>query len=386
CEDLLREEQKKCISENIAKHVNRNFNTDLANKLGLAGRQRINVIFKINEEGNVIGIRSRAAHPDLEAEAIRVIKTLPKMIPGEHNGKNVTVPYSLPIIFQVQDQSVVDETVIVAYGENKDKNTSEKDIEVPFAVIENVPVYPGCEDLVTNAEKKACMSEKLSKFVIENFNTKKASEYGLQGRQRINVIFKIDKKGNIIGVRSRGPHPALEAEAIRVISSLPKMKPGMQKGKTVAVPYSLPIIFEVADTQLLDEVAVVGYADDTLGGTTLPFATVDKAPILPECKSLATEKEKRECTSTGIQKFINRNFNTDLAESLGLKGRQLINVVFKITKKGKIEIEKSRAPHPDLGAEAMRVIKSIPKLIPGKHKGKKVDVLYSLPIIFQVQD
>ncbi|MCF7568321.1 M56 family metallopeptidase [Sabulilitoribacter arenilitoris] len=389
CEGLPQNEQKKCISDKISKFVARKFNTDLATQLGLVGRQRINVIFKIDKEGNVTGIRSRAPHPDLEAEAIRVIKTLPKMTPGKHNGKHVIVPYSLPIIFQLQDKSALEETVVVGYGVNKGVNKGEnisiiEDVEVPFAVIENVPVYPGCEDLVTNAEKKSCMSEKLSKFVIENFNTKKASEYGLQGRQRINVIFKIDKKGNIIGVRSRGPHPALEAEAIRVISSLPKIKPGMQKGKAVTVPYSLPIVFEVEDTQLLDEVAVVGYADDTLGGSTLPFAIVDKAPILPECKSLATEKEKRECTSTGIQKFINRNFNTDLAESLGLKGRQLINVVFKITKKGKIEIEKSRAPHPDLGAEAMRVIKSIPKLIPGKHNGKKVDVTYSIPIVFQV--
>ncbi|WP_081997682.1 energy transducer TonB [Wocania ichthyoenteri] len=386
CEDLLREEQKKCISENIAKHVNRNFNTDLANKLGLAGRQRINVIFKINEEGNVIGIRSRAAHPDLEAEAIRVIKTLPKMIPGEHNGKNVTVPYSLPIIFQVQDQSVVDETVIVAYGEKKDKNTSEEDVEVPFAVIENVPVYPGCEDLVTNAEKKACMSEKLSKFVIENFNTKLANNLGLSGRQRINVIFKISKEGYITGIRSRAPHPALETEAVRVISSLPKMKPGVQKGKAVTVPYSLPIIFEVADdNQMLEEVAIVGYADDTLGGAT-PFAIVDKAPILTECESLESEKEKKNCTTNGISKYVAKNFNTSLAKSLGLKGRQRINIVFKITKKGKIVIEKSRAPHPSLEDEAIRVIKSIPKLIPGEHKGKKVDVLYSLPIIFQVHD
>ena len=70
---------------------------------------------------------------------------------------------------------------------------------------------------------------------------------GLTGRQRIAVIFKIDKRGNVTGVRSRGPHPSLEEEAIRVISLLPKMKPGLQNGKPVVVPYSLPIIFEVQD-------------------------------------------------------------------------------------------------------------------------------------------
>ena len=104
CEDLSKAEQKNCISRNIARHVNRNFNTELATELGLFGRQRINVIFKINKEGNIVDVRSRAPHPGLEAEAIRVIKTLPKMIPGEHQGKKVNVPYSLPIIFQVADE------------------------------------------------------------------------------------------------------------------------------------------------------------------------------------------------------------------------------------------------------------------------------------------
>ena len=91
------------MSKEIAKQVNRNFNTELGKELGLVGRQRINVIFKIDKEGNVVDVRSRATNPALEEEAIRVIKTLPKMIPGKHNGKHVNVPYNLPIIFQVQE-------------------------------------------------------------------------------------------------------------------------------------------------------------------------------------------------------------------------------------------------------------------------------------------
>ena len=124
-----------------------------------------------------------------------------------------------------------------------------QDIEVPFAVIDEVPVYPGCESLTNNEERKKCMSEHISEFVNKNFNTKIGKENGLVGRQRINVIFKIDNQGNIVDVKSRAPHPALEAEAIRVVKSLPKMIPGKQKGKAVNVPYSLPIIFQVARRQ-----------------------------------------------------------------------------------------------------------------------------------------
>ena len=74
-----------------------------------------------------------------------------------------------------------------------------------------------------------------------------AGDLGLSGRQRISVIFKIDRTGSVIGVRARAPHPRLEKEAVRVINLLPKMKPGRQRGKAVIVPYSLPIIFQVQD-------------------------------------------------------------------------------------------------------------------------------------------
>ena len=123
-----------------------------------------------------------------------------------------------------------------------------KDIEVPFGVIEQVPVFPGCESLTSNIEQKDCMSNEISMFVNKNFNTGIGKENGLVGKQRINVIFKINQEGDIVDVRSRAPHPALESEAIRVIKMLPKMIPGKQKGQTVTVPYSLPIIFMVPET------------------------------------------------------------------------------------------------------------------------------------------
>ena len=120
---------------------------------------------------------------------------------------------------------------------------------MPISVIENVPVYPGCER-GNNAKKRKCMSDKIAHFVVKNFKTKIAERLGLTGRQRISVIFKIDTLGNVTGVRARAPHPRLEKEAQRVINLLPKMKPGLQNGKPVIVPYSLPIIFQVRDCLL----------------------------------------------------------------------------------------------------------------------------------------
>ncbi|WP_052461204.1 energy transducer TonB [Psychroserpens mesophilus] len=116
---------------------------------------------------------------------------------------------------------------------------------VPDGVIEKVPLFPGCEYVYGNTARKNCMSAAIATFVNQRFNTNLALDKGLTGRQRIAVIFKIGKEGEVTQVRARAPHPALEKEAIRVIKLLPKMKPGYQNGKPVIVPYSLPILFQV---------------------------------------------------------------------------------------------------------------------------------------------
>ncbi len=165
-------------------------------------------------------------------------------------------PAAPEVIEVVEDEEEVEETVIESTETDQEEEIMEvedveveeviEDVEVPFAVIENVPEYPGCER-GSNADKRKCMSEKIAKFVRRKFNTDLAGDLGLSGRQRISVIFKIDKNGNVTGVRSRAPHPRLEKEAARVINMLPKMKPGRQRGKPVIVPYSLPITFQVQD-------------------------------------------------------------------------------------------------------------------------------------------
>ncbi len=92
------------------------------------------------------------------------------------------------------------------------------------------------------------MSKKINTFLNKKFNTKVISKSNLIGRQRINIIFKINKKGEIIDIQSRAPHPSLEKETERVIGLLPKMiKPGITNGKPVTSNYSLPIIFDISE-------------------------------------------------------------------------------------------------------------------------------------------
>ena len=117
--------------------------------------------------------------------------------------------------------------------------------EVPFAVIDEVPVFPGCDENAVQVARKGCFNEEISNFVAKNFNVDLGKTLNLTGSVKISVFFKIDNQGNITEAKARAAKPELEAEALRVVNMLPKMTPGKHKGKSVTVPYYLPIRFQI---------------------------------------------------------------------------------------------------------------------------------------------
>lgn len=120
-------------------------------------------------------------------------------------------------------------------------------VNVPVDLIEQVPLFPGCEGLASNDERRDCMSSKISKFVNKKFRTERGEGLGLEGQNNIYVLFKIDTQGNVTEVQAKAEHPNLEKEAIRVTELLPKMTPGKQAGRNVNVTMALPIKFIIED-------------------------------------------------------------------------------------------------------------------------------------------
>ncbi|MGB5273543.1 MAG: TonB family protein [Flavobacteriaceae bacterium] len=167
-------------------------------------------------------------------------------------------PPSAPEIIEViEDAAEIEETIIESTEINQETvieapmevddvavEEVEEDITVPFAIIENVPVFPGCENIQGNDERKACFQEKVQKHVLKEFNYPQiAVELGIEGK--VYVQFVIDAQGKITDIRTRGPDRGLEKEAARIIATLPQMKPGMQRGRPVRVPYSIPVNFKL---------------------------------------------------------------------------------------------------------------------------------------------
>ena len=136
------------------------------------------------------------------------------------------------IIEIVEDEVEIENEVEIEETETDEEEMIEieEDDDEFFMVVENMPEFPG-GDLG------------LMKFIQKNVRYPAiAKEYNITGK--VYVSFIVDKKGNVTNVKIvRGVDKNLDAEAVRVVSSLPKYKPGKQRGKAVRVMFTIPINF-----------------------------------------------------------------------------------------------------------------------------------------------
>ncbi|WP_246296548.1 energy transducer TonB [Winogradskyella vidalii] len=309
-------------------------------------------------------------------------------------------------------------TIIIdsPHAENQESHIlkdEEEHVEVPFSVVEETPTTLDCQDLENNSERKKCMNNFVNKHIGKNFNTSVADNLS-PGRKRIFVQFKIDTDGMVKDIKARGPSPDLETEAKRVIATLPQFVPGKQKGKSVVVPFSVPIVFQVAqkagiDTAVnekenlktalnnsarkRDKKELVKYLKEEIKqlekdierSEAIPFSEVEVSPLFPDCKSVSDGLSQKKCFTTEISSSINKNFDFSLVNSLGLSaGKKRIFIQMILDKYGAVKNVIARGPHPDLEEEAVRVVKLLPQFTPGQHQGKAVSVAYSLPLVIEI--
>jgi len=116
----------------------------------------------------------------------------------------------------------------------------------------------------------------------------------------------------------------------------------------------------------------------------VPFSGPEVGVIYPGCKKAKNNEERKRCMATKISEFVAKNYNTRLGKKLDLKGIQKIYVVFKINTQGKVVEIRSRAPHPDLEKEAIRVVRRLPRMKPALIENTPISVNYTLPIVFNV--
>ena len=114
-----------------------------------------------------------------------------------------------------------------------------------FVVVEDIPLFSGCDDIKAKDKKRICAEEKMLDFVYENLIYPEAAQKeSIEGA--VVVQFVVTKDGNISNaVIIRDIGGGCGAEALRIVESMPKWDPGKQRGVPVNVRFTLPIRFKL---------------------------------------------------------------------------------------------------------------------------------------------
>ncbi len=279
-----------------------------------------------------------------------------------------------------------------------------------FKVVEEMPRFPGCEDLDGSAkEKEKCAKQKMLEFIYKNLKyPKEARNADIEGMTVIQFI--IEKDGRISsGKIARDIGAGCGTESLRIVNSMPTWIPGKQKGKAVRVQYTLPVKFKIGGNELSSEqknfmVNITAFGEKSEkaikenlvvnGKQTHPiknesddlYKIVEEMPRFSGCEHIEnTSLNKDECAKNKLLEFIYTNVKYPKeARIKGIEGVAVVQLI--IEKDGSVSSTKLlRDPGAGTGKEAKRVIDIMPKWVPGKQNGKPVRVQYVLPIKYKLE-
>ena len=193
---------------------------------------KVVVQFVVEKDGSIGEVKVvRSVHELLDAEAVRVVKMLPKFTPGRQNGQVVLVWYTLPVTFKLQEDNLATDVVI---GSPSLQSDTAIDDEECFEEPDVFPTFPGGLDGLMSylsdhiRYPKRALKNKAQGRVIVQFVVQKTGKVG-----QVKVLESVDKD--------------LAEEAVRVVKSLPDFTPGLVNDEPVNVWYTLPVNFKLPE-------------------------------------------------------------------------------------------------------------------------------------------
>ncbi|MEO9501995.1 energy transducer TonB [Nonlabens ulvanivorans] len=180
---------------------------------------------------------------------IKPNKELPPVVVPDDTPDPDPIPEEKPIepVDKSSDNTPVDDSPIESAPVKTKKPAPKTSITTTMDGVDSMPLYPGCESLDNNVDRRKCFNDKMQRFVQRKFNKGLADELNLDDGEivKIDILFTINEKGLPIDVKVKAPHAILEKEAYRLIGKLPKITPGKINGDPVSVYFHLPIRFKM---------------------------------------------------------------------------------------------------------------------------------------------
>lgn len=295
-------------------------------------RNKVQLKFIVTEKGNIENVTIvRGINPIFDKEAIRVVKSFPQMIPAMKGEESIPLEVTYSVVF--------------------DK------IQLPQSVVDRKPSFVGGDAA-------------LAKYIIDNLQYPEG--YQNEKEVAIKVRFLVDKDGKLKGLMAYGKDSLCNAEAKRLVSSMPDWLPAISDGEAIANYAKVVVNFRASprNKQHLDTVVYIPRESEAKLQFRLAKKViyVDQAPIYP--------------AGEGAMKiFIERNIRyPDKFEYSKLKNTTVI-VQATISEKGVIESALVRKGiTPQINKEIIRLLGEFPRMIPGKKDGKAVKTVMALSI------
>ncbi|MCB0547302.1 MAG: TonB family protein [Phaeodactylibacter sp.] len=244
--------------------------------------------------------------------------------------------------------------------------------------VDRMPVFAGCEAMETEKAQEECTKQKLVEFMSSKLKypeeAKAANAEGL-----VVVQFTVAKDGSVQDakvVKSVG-HGCDEA-ALAVVNAMPDWTPAMKDGQPVSMQMSLPFSFKLPSGQ-----AQVGQENEEV------FKVVEEMPRFPGCEEEGLSgQELVQCSNMKLITYIANNLKYPRdAKDAGVEGVAIVS--FIVDKEGWVKDFKVVRPlHESIDAEVIRVVREMNEMnerwIPGRQKGKVVNVQFNLPVKFRL--
>lgn len=209
---------RACFYEKTDEHIKASFNVpdDLIGMNSFTFKA--SVVFGVNGLIDYVEI-VKSVDQAVDEEAMRVILSLPRVQPAMKDGESIPLRVIIPIHYTVDENEEI----------------------LKFDKVEKKPVFPGCEKMKTEEDRHECFNMNMMKHVAANFKfPSEAREDKAQGV--VVVSFIVEKDGSVKEASVlRSVHPALDAEAVRVMLLLPRFQPAEQRGKPVRMQFNMPI-------------------------------------------------------------------------------------------------------------------------------------------------
>jgi len=363
CETLETEDdQKACTKQKLMAFMSEKLVYPEAAK---AAKKEGTVLvkFTVNAEGLVKNVRVvGSAGYGMDKAAMDVVNAMPRWTPAQKDGKPVATELSLPFNFTLSEEEKSD----------------------VYRVVDEMPRFPGCEEVEEAKERDQCAKMKLLEYIYSSVKyPEDAQKEGVDGT--VVARFIINKEGRMEDIQIvRSVFPSLDAEVLRVMKQMNEMEkawiPGRQKGEIVKVQFNLPVQFKLTGED--KKAAKEDQADDEL------YMVAEEMPRFPGCEHLEDKTERDQCAKAQLINFISENTKyPESAKIAGIEG--MVIAEFVVTKNGEVQnVKVIRSEAPSLAEEAKRVVVLMQDMeerwVPGRQDGKAVNVQMKLPFSFKL--